>query len=274
MQEGQDSPTPIPDESPKREAPKYSNLRGVGRAMAILEVVGAGPLRAKDIATELDLKWTTAYRTLVHLEEQGYLQRDPATNEYSIGAGIFALGLAYLRGHQLLHLSQPHLETLAHDLSCVAQVNERHHQQVLTIAMSEGPSRIPNTSAGTIFPLGAAAKGRLLLAHAPADVIESTIEHPPSGLSSTVLADPDALREELATIREQGYALTLDALQPGIGSLAVPIHDREGTVCACLALVLASDRLAPDAERESILNVARHAGRRLSIGIGWSGQQA
>jgi DNA-binding IclR family transcriptional regulator len=47
----------------------YTALKGVGRAMEVLEALAARPMRAKDLADAMGLKWTTAYRTLAHLEE-------------------------------------------------------------------------------------------------------------------------------------------------------------------------------------------------------------
>lgn len=278
MNQGQDStPTPSPSPVAATDTPpapaRYSDLRGVGRAMAILEVVSEAPRRAKEIASVLDLKWTTAYRTLAHLEEQEYLRRDPSTNEYAVGARLYALGLAYLRDHALLHLSQPHLEHLAHTLNCVAQVNERQARQVLTIALAEGPSRIPKTSAGFTFPLGIAAKGRLLLAFAPDEVVEETLSHPLPALTPSSTTDPEQLRKELQQIRDAGCAVTSDDLQIGVGSIAVPIRDRDNEVCACVSLVVPSARLADEADRELLLDGARQAGRALSIGIGWLPRQ-
>ena len=45
----------------------YAALQGVGRALDVLETVADRPMRANEIASELGLKWTTAYRTLTHL---------------------------------------------------------------------------------------------------------------------------------------------------------------------------------------------------------------
>lgn len=237
--------------------------------MATLQVVAERPRRAKEIAEALDLKWATAYRTLAHLEEEEYLRRDPATNEYFIGARLYALGVAYLATHPLTHLAPPHLDRLAKELDCVAQVNERQRRQVLTIAIAEGSTRIPKTSPGFTFPLGVAAKGRLLLAFAPEDVREAVLAEPLPAFTEHTLTEPERLREAIAEVAASGQAITQDDLQLGVASIAVPIRDRDGDVCACVSLVVPSARIQDDAERTVLLEGAHQAGRALSIGLGW-----
>src|SRR3954451_8378183 len=120
------------DSSPSRPAdetgPKpraYAALQGVGRALDVLETVAGRPMRANEIAAELGLKWTTAYRTLTHLLEQGYLGRDEATGKYSIGPRLYFLGQAYLFGHPLVNAGARLVRAVAKEMGASAQLNER-----------------------------------------------------------------------------------------------------------------------------------------------------
>jgi DNA-binding IclR family transcriptional regulator len=237
--------------------------------MATLEVVAERPRRAKEIAEALGLKWATAYRTLAHLEEEEYLRRDPATNAYSIGARLYAVGVAYLSTHPLSHLAPPHLERLAKDLDCVAQVNERQRKQVLTLAIAEGSTRIPKTSPGFSFPLGVAAKGRLLLAFAPDDIREETLAEPLPPYTAHTVTDPARLRAAIEQVAATGQAVTEDDLQVGVGSIAVPVRDRDDAVCACVSVVVSTARIRDEAQCEELLEGAHQAGRMLSMGLGW-----
>ena len=48
----------------------YASLPTLDRAMLMLESLAEQPMRAKQLATRLGLKWTTVHRTLAHLRER------------------------------------------------------------------------------------------------------------------------------------------------------------------------------------------------------------
>ena len=97
-----------PDERPERPScpceglRAYATLQGVGRAIEVLEAVAERPMRAKEIAETLGLKWTTAYRTITYLYEHRYLRRDDASGVHSIGPRLYYLGQSYLLDNPLL----------------------------------------------------------------------------------------------------------------------------------------------------------------------------
>jgi transcriptional regulator of acetoin/glycerol metabolism len=48
----------------------YTSLQTLDRAMLMLEALAEQPMRAKQLATQLGLEWTTLHRTLAHLRER------------------------------------------------------------------------------------------------------------------------------------------------------------------------------------------------------------
>jgi DNA-binding IclR family transcriptional regulator len=251
----------------------YTVLKGVGRAMAILEALSERPMRAKELVDHLGLKWTTAYRTLAHLEEQEYLRRDRQTGEYSVGPRLYLLGSSYLVTDPLAPIAPPHLQAASARMKCAAQANERQGVRVITVAAVDSPTPIRKTSAGFHFPLGVAAKGRLLLAFAPPDVQEAVLAGPLVAFTQFTITDPDALRDELARIAEVGRAVTRDDLQVGVGSLAAPVRGREGEVLGCVSLIVNSARMDDKsflAEFEETVDDAAH---NLSMALGYRPMQ-
>lgn len=251
-------------------APSYTSLKGVGRAMEVLEVLAARPMRGKDLADELELKWTTAYRTLAHLEEHDYLRRDPTTGEYSIGPRLYMLGAAYLISDPLVPLAPPYLRLASERMRCGAQVNEREGLRVMTVASVDSPTPIRKTSPGFTFPLGVAAKGRLLLAHAPEEVREMVLSSPLPAFTDSTITDPDRLRAELEVIYGQGYAVAREDLQLGVGSVAAPIYDRKAAVIGCVSLVVKSDRMDEEATVSELISTVGDAAHEISVALGWS----
>jgi DNA-binding IclR family transcriptional regulator len=248
---------------------RYAALQGVGRAMAILEALARRPMRAKDLAEALELKWTTAHRTLTYFEEEGYLERDPSSGEYSVGARVYALGSTYLIRHQFAHAAGPHLRIAAERMMCGAQANERQDLTVITVAAIDPPTDIPKTSPGFTFPLGVAAKGQVLLAFAPDEVRERLLAEALPAFTNHTITDPDAMRERLEQIRSDGHAVTREDLQLGVGSVASAVRDTQDEVVGCISLVVRSDRMDDDGFTQQLVDSAKQASSGASVTLGW-----
>jgi DNA-binding IclR family transcriptional regulator len=259
----------------KRAGPRaapggYAALKGVGRAMLILEALAERPMRAQDLARRLDLKWTTAYRSLAYLEEHGYLRLDPATGVYSIGSHLYRLGIAYLNSHPLAQAASPHLKPMAHELKCAAQLNERQGLRVITLAFVDAPgATISKTQPGFSWPLNVASKGHLLLAFAPDEVRQEALSGPLTAFTEHSITDPGVLRRRIEEVRAADYAVTRDDLQLGVGSVATPVRDVDGAVVACVTLIDRSARMKDSHFVERLVAAASEAATSLSLMLGW-----
>src|SRR5207244_11358040 len=63
---------------------------------------------------------------------------------------------------------------------------------------------------GVRAPANCTSTGKVLLAHAPTAVVEDVIDRGLARLTAASIVDPLRLAEELAAIRERGFALTTD----------------------------------------------------------------
>ena len=84
------------------------------------------------------------------------------------------------------------------------------------------------------------------------------------------MTDPAALRDRLAEIREQGYAIVHDDLQVGIGSIAYPVLDRDGSVRAAVGVTLLSESLDSPQEREEHQVLTANLAATISNSLGWN----
>jgi len=256
-------------ETPAESAASYTALKGVGRAIEVLEALADRPMRAKDLADALGLKWTTAYRSLAYLEEQEYLRRDPSSGEYSIGPRLYVLGLAYLVTDPLAPVAPAHLKAASEHMSCAAQANEREGVRVMTVASVDSPMPIRKTSPGFTFPLGVAAKGKLLLAYAPEHVQRQVLDGSLPEFTRFTVTDPRELEAEIEQIRTEGHAVTREDLQLGVGSVATPIRDRSGAVVGCVSLVVRNDRMDDAGLVADLLATSEDASHEISVALGW-----
>ena len=79
-----------------RSKRQYADLQGLGRALAVSSS-GRPPDAGEGARRSARVKWTTAYRTLVYLCDNGFLHRDAADRRVLVGSRLFSIGSAVRR---------------------------------------------------------------------------------------------------------------------------------------------------------------------------------
>src|SRR5688572_10304763 len=99
-------------------------MQGLDRSLMILERLSERPMRPKELAESLGLKWTTAYRTITFLTSKGFLARDERTGIYSVGPRAFYVGSSYLANIPVVQASRGYLRLAADETGSAAQLVE------------------------------------------------------------------------------------------------------------------------------------------------------
>ncbi len=200
-----------------------------------------------EIARALDLPKSAVHRLLVTFQESGFVQQLPAGRRYVLGPILARLGLYAAERFALRVVARPYLEALAQEvgetvfLGVLAQdgvllVDKVEHGQVLRIA----------PALGTMLPLRQTALGKLLLACcAPVEQQRLLDICSAAAAPSSTTPYHTGIRQELAAIARQGYALSVEEWIPDICCVAAPIRDGRDTVIAALAVALPRSRMPP-----------------------------
>ncbi len=216
------------------------------RALAILEAFSpAGPpLSLSEIAQRSGTPLTTAHRLLAELTDWGALTRRP-DGLYEIGRRLWDLGLLAPVQLELRQVAAPFLSDVHTTIRDTVHLAVRDGLSALYVERISGRESVPVVSSvGSRLPLHATGVGKVLLAAAPADVVEQALRSP-ARLTRATVVEPGRLRRELAEVRRRGYARTSEEMSAGAASLAVPVQveGRSGpVVVAALGIVVPPHR--------------------------------
>jgi IclR family transcriptional regulator, pca regulon regulatory protein len=128
------------------------------------------------------------------------------------------------------------------------------------------PARIMNLAmpVGTRLPAYATCVGRVLLAELRPEELDAYLESVElHALTPTTLATPAALRDELARVRRQRWALVDQELERGLRSAAAPIRDAAGHVIAAANVGAHAVRVTLHRLRRRLLPVLRAAAEQI-----------
>jgi len=202
-----------------------------------------------EVARAARLPVPTAHRILAALTGRKYLARDERTRRFRLGPAALELGG---RARAVLDLRQaalPVLRRLARETDETALLtvpnSERDRSVCLERVESAQPLRL-SVEPGRRLPLHAGASQKALLAFLAEEEIERVAAGSLERLCGATITDADALRANLAEVRERGWAISFEETNVGVWGVAVPLLDEDGTAVAAVGLAGPSARLSPD----------------------------
>ena len=191
--------------------------------------------RITDIAAEVSLPLPTAYRIVMTLTAEGYLDHLPS-GEYRPGVRVLTLGTAALRSLDLVELATPKLQELANATRETVNLAVLTGDQVLYLVRLRNSDLVTaNIRVGSLLPAVHTSIGKLLLAFLDEDELGRCV----TGESFTGPTGPNAkrsldeLRPELAAIRAQGWATQDEELAYGLRSSSPATGRPPGSPASC-----------------------------------------
>jgi IclR family pca regulon transcriptional regulator len=224
-----------------------------------------------DVARRLGWRRTEPFRFLHTLESLGYLRRDAVTKRYELTPKVLEIGFAALANLQLPELAQPFLERLRDRTNASAHVGILDGADVVYVGRAASRSILGSTiHVGSRLPAHATAIGKMLLAAKSDAEIHAWLEaHGLTRYTVHTHAETRAFREELAQIRERGFALSNQEFEFGIRSVAAPIRNAAGETIAAVNVSAPAEALNPASIAEAIVPAVRATAAELSQAYGW-----
>jgi IclR family acetate operon transcriptional repressor len=210
------------------------------RGLNLLERLAASPggLALSDIAEQADLAPSTTHRLLQALQSQGFITQDSELGVWKVDVKTFRIGNSFLEARDFVATSRPFLRRLTALTGESANLGVRHGGSVVFLTQSESPQMMRMiTRLGSRAPLHASGVGKALMAWLPDDILAQILEE--CGLESVTentLATPEALNENLAEVRRQGFACDREEHAIGLHCAAACVHDEQGNPLAAISV--------------------------------------
>ena len=206
-----------------------AGTQAVDRAAALVDLVvrADGPLSFTELSDETGLARSTTSRLLAALERTELIERDPAGGY--VAGPLFAL---YAALHdpwpQIARLARPVLEAVGEQTGETVHLGVRRGEDVVHIAQVESTYLLSARDWNLVdVPPHCSSLGKVLYAF---DVLPL-----PSRLerrTDRTITTPETLAAELATIRHNRFATTVDELETGLTGIAAPVEGRDGVFAA------------------------------------------
>ncbi|MFN8456379.1 MAG: IclR family transcriptional regulator [Anaerolineae bacterium] len=214
-----------------------SLVSAVDRAIQILKAFEANQdeYSFTELCTLFNLNKSTAHGILNTLCQYQFLLRDEKTRKYRLGPALIRLGHLAHEQLDIRRIARPYMEALMQQTNKSVLLGMFYNTRI-TIIDKVDPIGTLHVSAviGQQIPFSAGSFGKVFLAWKPEEEIDKFLaEHPLTAYTPFSIVDSDAYKNELARVRQQGYAIDdQEEYLLGVKAISVPLRDFQGVVAA------------------------------------------
>jgi DNA-binding IclR family transcriptional regulator len=198
-------------------------VKSAARTVQLLELLAGRrhqPARLRDLSDAMAAPRSSVYALLKTLVDHGWVRTDRTGTFYSIGIQALLAGTTYLDVDPVLRIVQPQVNDLSASLDETIHYGRLAGTDIVYLATHESTQYVrPFSRVGRRLPAFSTGMGKALLAELEAiseDALERHLPDVLTPLTPQTIVDRDALRQELAQVRAQGYALDRGENVPGI----------------------------------------------------------
>jgi len=199
-----------------------------------------------------DCAKSTMHRYLRTLESQSFLVRE--SDMYRLGVRFLDYGVVARERYDFSEEAKRKADELAEETEEKIWCTVEEHGQSVHIYGARGRHSV-RTSArvGRRTALHSHAAGKSILAHLPPERVDAIIEvHGLAPRTPHTITDAEELHEELATVRDKGYALNFEESYEGLHAVGAPIIDEDGDVLGALSISGPAPRLTESYLRDDL----------------------
>nr|WP_243638090.1 IclR family transcriptional regulator [Rubrobacter taiwanensis] len=225
-------------ESANAAGRRNTYVQSVDRAISVMEFLSRrGWSGVTEIANELDIHKSTAYRLLTTLRDRGLVEQDAATEKYRLGFGLVLLASSVTAELDLMRCARSVCERLSDETGETVTLAVLEDDDAVVVHQSISRSSALNVDwTGRHTPLHATAAGKLFLLNMPEDQRRRILKRPLERYTERTIVDPAELERQLAEAEERGYAYTVEELEVGLSAVGAPIRYSDGRVVAAVSV--------------------------------------
>ena len=222
-------------------------------------------LTMSQLVARTGLPMSTCVRIVRNLAYDGLLER--SGERYRIGLAIVRWGSLALTGRSLVAVAVPALEWLRDASGESAQLCVRDGPFAIAVAAANSAHSIRRqVNVGEVSVLHAGSTGKTFLAF-DRDAAAALGEGPLEPFTARTVTDRAQLFEDVAAVRERGYAVSIEERNSGAAGITAPVFDTTGAMVASIGITGPVSRINT-ATLDRQVELVRDAARRIESQLG------
>jgi len=251
-------------------------IKSIVKAGRVIDLMAASakPLTLTAIAKETGMAKSTLHGILSTLVEIGYVSQSAENDQYSLSVHMFEIGSSVSNSWNERQIAIPYMQRILEQTGETVHMAVLSDGEVLYIHKQESSRSIQIVTAnGVKLPAHCTGLGKALLSGLqPAEVLQIVDSKGMQRLTEHTITSYDALMDELARVRQQGYSVDNQEFMDGLRCIAVPIYTHSGKVTAAISIAGPLSRMR-DEDFEFNKKCLLTAAREISKKLGYTNEQ-
>lgn len=216
-------------------------LKSVNKAFEVLDCFkhNSSDYSINELARKLRVSKGTIHRIIITAQKCGFIEQNPETQRYQLGMKVFELGSVVAQRMNLRDESKPILIKLSELTGETSFIVIRSGYEAVGIERVEGHNylRMLFLEIGKTMPLYIGAGPKVLLAYMNDDDINKHIKKSElTRWTKHTVVDPEKIWEDIKSIREQGFALSMEDVTMGAAAVGAPIRNEHDKVIGAVSI--------------------------------------
>lgn len=210
-------------------ATDVATVKSAERTVRILEALASSPdrLTVSELQERLGYPRSSLHALVRTLRELKWVEADDTGSAFGVGPHALLSGTAYLDRDQALPHAHAVMEDLREETGYTVHFARRDDAYVLYLASREARSGARAVSrVGRRLPAHLTALGQALLADLTTEEVDGVLPARLEAFTLNTVTERAALHEELARVRDRGWALEREQGTPGVACLSAPVPYR------------------------------------------------
>jgi IclR family transcriptional regulator, acetate operon repressor len=229
-----------------------SPVKSLDRGLDILEYVAgcAEPASFSQLLAGLGIPRSSLFHLLTNLLARNFLERDPKTERYRLGAGVVAVARKAPRP-SLGDRVTPFLRQLSLEMSETCGFYVRLADTVEVVASAISTQALSYTmKVGMNAPLYAVSAGKIMLSELAAEELSQYLAGVNlAPVTPHTVRSKIRLKKEIQTIKATGFAYSREEFTLGISAIATAVRS-ESKLYGAINLAVPTARFTPDRDAD------------------------
>lgn len=254
------------------ETQNKSEIQSIHKVFQLIETLADSEsgLGVGELSARLGWHKSTTHRFLTTLVKEGYVRQKEGSDKYLLSFKLLAIANKIVNKIEIRAVARDFLKALSDQAGTDVHLAVFDDDAVVFIDRidSQAPLKT-NFHIGRRAPAHCTAVGKFFLAHLPESEVERIArEKGLKGFTPRTITSLEKLKEHLAEIRRQGFAVDYSEHNEGIACIGAGIWNHEGRLIAAISASGATHRIL--GERMAILApLVTETAAKISQGLGY-----
>ncbi len=229
------------------------------------------PLKLEELVKICGVKKTSCFRILQTLARSGFVDKDPETKGYFIGARMISVGLAALDSRGVREVALPFMKDIREKTGTTVNLAILSGPDVIFVERLRSAHIIEtNLRIGSRLSVHLSSLGKAILAYLPEDEVGAILAQVRfDRKTDKTIASIGTLKEELKEIRRKGFALNDEELETGLFAVAGPLRNHSGEAVGAMNVSFPLSRLSKPKALKLFCPLILETCRKISYGLGF-----